>query len=413
MILRSLAGLRGCAAASLFCVSWLLSGPASADLLERYEVRPERSFQFPLLDPEQPARQGPTVFDFLADGRLVAIATLDSDPGVPFGDGTPLVLIETAPGSRVFSSRGQLPLAPSAGWKDYGPSFVRVSPGGGRLAVSDNQGRIGIFDTAELEDLSTAAPRWYRQDHFAGAWLDENQLALSFGFAPAGVGILDVTSPLEAPQFDPVVGGIAGAAADVALDADGNLYTGNGYSSDFVGTRTGQVKRFAAADWEAARTNGPLDFESAPLLTQYSSAGTLLADMEGNLVIAGGRSDAPLAASNGLAIFRPADGALREFDPNDVNNASGNFYVAVRNRLSGEIFVNEPFQLDTQNGNSDIRRVHVISPHVPEPSSLLLALAGLACLPLARRFLGRRPARISAGCRGEVSGTAACRIPRW
>jgi hypothetical protein len=117
----------------------------------------------------------------------------------------------------------------------------------------------------------------------AGEWIDSQLLAItSFG----SLQVLNTAT--SAVETIVNIGG--GFSAGVTIDADGNIYTGNGFDSAAGGSETGWIKAFSQADWQNAfATDTPLDFETdgtpiADLLT----AASLGFDATGNFFVGGG-----------------------------------------------------------------------------------------------------------------------------
>lgn len=369
-------------AGSATCLALACSAARAESLFEAYRVAPQRTFLLPTLDAI--GQQPPTAFDVLADGRIVAIATDDADSAPQnFSSGTPHLFVESAVGSRDFQSVGMLPLPGAASpelWPDFGASFLSVSPSGDRVAVGNNNGRVGVFSTTGLQ-VGGPVPTvdWFQTDHFQGGWIDEQSLMLS---NTSGVIALNSATGTETLIVDGFV-----ASAGVALDGDGNLLAADGFGAD-----AGLVRRFERSVWEEALNSGaPLSFAAGEDITRFSSAASLDIDAEGNLLVGGGRFDLPLSQSNGIAVIRPEDGAQRIFDPNDVDNANGNFYTVRSNPVTGEVYVYEPFALNVTL-RIDNRRVFVM---VPEASALTMAAGALVFLLIAARSRAPTPARES------------------
>lgn len=362
----------------------VLSTALRADDFSSYEVDPAATFFLPQGSPD-PENRGPTMFDNLADGRLLLLSTGLPDP---FGSsGVPELYVETAVGSRTWTSLGALNLPGGGSWPSFGGAFLSVSPDGSRVAVGDNSlgtQHVGVFSTATL--LSSGAPatsvNWYTAPHALGRWFDNRQLALStFG----KVTMLDTDSPVAAPVNKDLITGIDGASSDVGFDNEGNLYTGNGFDTGPGGTTTGDVRAFAKdgpGGWQnALATSTPLNFlTSGSFFYHALSATSIEFDNEGNAFIGGSDFFGPSGDANYLALRQnPANGSgERTFDPDAVGFS---FYGLVYNEVTGELYANQPFPLTDPIDNT---AVYVITP-VPEPSSIVLCLCGVAGLLVWRR----------------------------
>ena len=276
----------------------------------------------------------------LPDGRIVTL----------FGDE---LLVESDVASRDFTSLGFLA---SADISSFGAAFVRVSPDGSKVAVGNNGGasfdhyQIGVVD---LESLSVV---WFDAEHFDATWWDNARLVITASdfVRPGVVTVLDTTSADPGnPDNVTVIGGIGGASGGIALDAEGDLFTGNGFATTGP-SGTGAIKAFAAADWTAAVGGGPvIDFEAdGTFIADVLSASPLGFDAEGNLFLGGG-DDAPdddaVAVIRAGAIARvrsggaPIDAAdpadVRRFDP--ISDSDFNYYSAAYNRVTGELYVRD------------------------------------------------------------------------
>lgn len=302
--------------------------PVLADTFDEYLLAEEFAL---------PAGGGP--FDFLDDGRIIVVAGAD-------------VYIEDAIRSRTFTFLGALE---NANIPAFGAAFVRVSPDGDKIAIGNNGfgkgSEVGIFEPQAKGGVISVS--WYEVQHFQAAWRDNDTLLLSVGLPTTAVTALDLSDP-EAPTITVIITNIGGASAGVALDAEGNLYTGNGFA--FAGpSETGWVKAFAHADWTAALAGGAaLDFEAGgTLVVDLLSASPLGFDAEGNLYVGGGdfgsgdldhagivRASAVAAA---LAGGEPADPddplQVRSFDPDA--GFDGNFYDVNFNATTCELIIRE------------------------------------------------------------------------
>lgn len=340
------------------CLLLLLAsfGPARAalaDAFDDYEIRTDAQFHFQQLSPELEA---PTMFDVLSDGRIVGVATAGTS-----GAASPHVLVETEFGSRTFADAGALDLGGGT-WPDFGAAFVSVSPDGGQIAVGDNNGRIGVFSSSFTAGSQPVT--WYDTSSyfpFQAKWLNETQVGFTYF---SGLAALDVGSSPASPTVHNLVTGIDGASGDLAVDGQGYLYTANGFDFTSGGSTVGEIRRFAPALWQPALTGGPAaDFLSdGEYFTTYLSGSSLQVDNEQNLIIGGADRNQPASELNRFGVMRIADQALREFDPNTVNNQDGNNYTLFYNRVTDEIYAYEPFTLFFGVGSVDNTLVHVVSP---------------------------------------------------
>ncbi len=167
------------------------------------------------------------------------------------------------------------------------------------------------------------------------------------------VSIFDETDQSNVP----VLTGVPGAAAHVALDAADNLYVTVGY-----GDYRGDVRLFPLANLESAYTTAtPLDWSDGTLLNpvytdNHSGAGLFVDDR--GLLFAGG--------SDGLTVFGP-DGRCRTYDVNTgyaeiVHNAAANTILLMN---TGEVYD--------------------VAAFVPEPGTLGLLACGVGMLLHGRR----------------------------
>lgn len=222
----------------------------------------------------------------LPDGRIVCV-TPDAQ-----------VHIETVAGSGFFETAAVLA---DADFSSFGVAFTEVSPDGNWLAVGNNGGaafgryEVGVFNTSDFSG------RWMGRLppgetggilHYSAVWLDNRHLALAGGQfgAPSFVDALDTqSSPTTSPKLTRIVDQIGGASAGIALDASGNLVTGNGFTGDGP-SRTGAVHVIPAQAWRDTLRQGsaPVRFEtnSIPIVRTLSAAG-LTFDGRGNLWIGG------------------------------------------------------------------------------------------------------------------------------
>ncbi|MEZ6072520.1 MAG: PEP-CTERM sorting domain-containing protein [Pirellulales bacterium] len=398
-------------AASFIASITLLSHPVAAlgnDLINLYDEFPEKAFHFPTSP--GPGYRGPTVFENLADGRLIAVSTLLDDPDAFVG--TPELYVESDVGSRDFLYVGDLPLDAGASWSAFGGAFLEVSPDGSRVAIGDNDfgtPRVGVVDTADLLNVTAWAGMpidWFEVPHFTASWWDNQFLAIN---APAGAGsqvtFLDTLSSPASPINPTVIGNIGGASAAVSFDAEGNLYTGNGYDTAVGGSDTGTIKRFEAADWAAALVGAtPLDFEAeTTVVDTLLSAGGLEFDNDGNLIVGGGDYfGGGQTDFFAVVLINDAANEYRVFDPATDTVSQ---YVIVYNEVTGEILAYEPFA--TEFGEAvDNTLVHVVAPRLAGDANGDGSVDGLDYLVWSGNFGSSEPPALTASD-GDFNGDGA------
>lgn len=292
--------------------------------------------------PANPPGSTQLVGGALADGRLLLVSGLS-------------VLRESAPGSSLFETVALLDSAAMGGNTDA--AFLRISPDGQSVAVGGGLDRpIAVFPVGALPAsglpilLSPGTAAYFDVPHYDAAWADDSRLALSAGpfGLPAQITLLDTASDPAAPSNRTIVTNIAGASAGVAFDSAGRLYTGNGFAYGPGGSTTGTIRIFE----RSATIDGaaPADFEtSGVLLGDVLSAGPLLFDAEGNLVVGGGDIGAAdtgyLGVVNAQAIAAALAG-LGPIDPSDptmllrLTPAADPFafYGGAYNPVTGELY---------------------------------------------------------------------------
>ena len=199
------------------------------------------------------------------------------------------------------------------------PSFIKVSPDGDKIALGMGWGQpLLIIDVSALDTDSppllngsdgltpiSGVKEWTSSSvqYYDAEWVDNDRLAMNadYGWDPdeqtgtgSQVDILDVTD--ESNTRVTVIGNIGvgntgGASADVTIDLEGNIITGNGYDYG-DDSHTGELMMFSIDDWENAYDSGiALDYqgdEGHLLANNVLSAAQLGVDKDNNLHVGGG-----------------------------------------------------------------------------------------------------------------------------
>ena len=305
---------------------------------------PSRTFRFP-------SETGP--YDALPDGRWVAA-------------GVSSLWVEDAAGSGTFSE-APAPFSEAA-------SFLRVRPDG-RRAAAGLYGR-GVVVSFPLPYSPGDPIAEVAVSPYDAAWA--GTLLLVSGQGEDGAA---GTSAVAAADFDAgtaveVVTGIEGASGGVAVDVDGNMYTGNGAAG---GSATGEVRAFRPGQWRSALAGGrPADWAVGAPVVNLLSAAFLAFDGGGNLVVGGGYGVGPAGGFDGgyagvaaAAAVRAALGGgppvqpdppppahvLQRLDPTPA--ADDEFWAAGVSRTRGEIVLRRYGDDDGRAFTEDLRRVHV------------------------------------------------------
>lgn len=341
---------------------------------------------------------GASVFDVLNDGRLIVLVGDD-------------VYVETAVSSHSFAQTGTLP---AADFPSFGAAFIRVSPGGTKIAIGNNGGasfsnyQVGVFDVNSLMG------DWFAANHFDAEWIDNTHIALTAGdfVNPSLVTVLDTASPNPlSPVNTTIVDHIGGASGGIAFDSAGNLYTGNGFQSTGP-SGTGAVKAFTNAAWTAALGGGSaVDFEAdGVLIVDVLSASPLAFDGNGNLIVGGGDFSSSTdfdfvalvrasAVADALAGMGPADpenpDEVWRIDPDKA--VGFNFFSANFDPTLGRLYVRDSGSA-TVHTYIDVSTIPTVSEWGLIVMSLLLLTTGTLVLQ-QRRWRWGAP----AGERGSVS----------
>lgn len=282
----------------------------------------------------------------LADGRLIA-ATGSA------------IFVETGVGTGAFALAASIDPALLGPGGTTDPAFLAVSPDGSTVALGAGFGRpVVVFGVASLAGgtINSANARAYNVEHSSGAFASATQLALaagSFG-SPSRITVLDITSPVGTPINTTVVANIGGASAGVAFDGAGRLFTANGFDLGPGGSSTGTIRAFGLAEWTAALSGTPIDFESSGVLVgEVLSAATLAFDPLGNLFVGGGDygslpDNGYFAVVSAAAIAQALGGGgpldptaathLRRLDPTGLGFS---FFGGFFNALTGELVMTD------------------------------------------------------------------------
>ncbi len=357
----------------------LLSGGVRGEAFSRYQNI--GTFALPA---------GSVMFDALPDGRVITLSGST-------------VYVETEPASGSFAPAGNLA---GSDFPSFGAAFLRVSPDGTRFAVGNNGGssfstfRVGVFNVSNLSGS------WFAAAHYDAAWVDDHRLAITAGDfgSPAYVTVLDTNSPNPlAPNNRTIIAGIGGSSGGIALDAQGNLFTGNGFAGDGP-SGTGAIKVFSSSSWEGAYAGGgaPLNFETqGTLVADVLSASPLDFDAEGNLLVGGGDFSATseidfvaLVRAATIASALAGQGLANTNDPSQVRKLDAdaandfNFFFTVSNRSMGRFY------------SKDVAGTKVYTYGVPSP----FATQVLAYAPAPGQFVNDAGFNNSENALGPPAG---------
>ena len=305
-------------------------------------------------------------WDILPDGRLISIGGMN---------GSEIFVQDSVHGSG-YSVAGAL--STTGGINSFGASFLRVSPGGGTVAVGD-----GNFDasasvyTFALSDLGGSTPtQRIVSPNFDGAFLDDGTLFVTGSDAATfanGVYRLDLTGSTSTLVVDDFGGASGGIATDGTY-----LYTGNGFGFGTGSSVTGEVRAVLLSSVDGTGPLVSFESEMAPV-ARALSGGSLGFDGFGNFLIGGGDgfSGGEADFAGVIAGSRIADAlAGLGFTPGvdlalSPDPAFADFYSIRFNHATGELLV---------AANGTVYR------YIPTPGSgALLALGGFAALRRRRR----------------------------
>lgn len=233
-------------------------------------------------------------FDVLPDGRIVQMRGED-------------LWLQTAVNAGTYARVGSLPAGAVSA---IGPSFIKVSPDGSRLAVGDNNFTpasqvVHVLDLASLDPLAPTTPSVSVPAlNFDGHWTSNGSLVVTGGDFFVGSSVVTRIDLGLAPAATVVIDGIGSGSGGITTIGS-TLYVGVGFG--FGATPSGQVRSFDLAS--IATSTAATSFTSAPVLTQTLSAFPLRADGLGNLLIGGGDSFASPPLLGYAAVMDPADPA--------------------------------------------------------------------------------------------------------
>lgn len=255
-----------------------------------------------------------SVFDYLKDGRVVAF------------DGF-TVFVQASLDSPELTAIGTLPEAFLGGTD---PGFVVVSGDGRKLILGGGAGGSRFPDPAFNGNIfempaegGVASLLGTFPFHIEATFRRPDELVFgqgeTFGTLTGSVELID----LDTGRHVTLVGDVPGDPSGVVFDAAGNLYVGLGFGQDQA--RTGEIRRFPAADVRAAiRTGAFLDFDTrSSLVSQILSASHFSFDPAGHLFVGGGDfvgttgsfgfyAQVDVGTGEVVGRFDPTDG-----DPND------------------------------------------------------------------------------------------------
>ena len=196
------------------------------------------------------------------------------------------------------------------------PCFVALTPDGEEIALGTGLNKpLYVFPTSLLSvtspvNLTTAASaatgtvKRYDLPYYSGTFDGQRWLLLDVGGDDLGtsfVEAIDTDAPVivndaGAPVTVSVIPLIPGASGGIAVDAAGDLVTGNGWDpngggGDAGATHTGEIMIFSATAVNAALSGGtPVDYETGGHVVAENllSADSLGFDGAGNLDVGGG-----------------------------------------------------------------------------------------------------------------------------
>lgn len=315
---------------------------------------------------------GAGAFDVLPDGRLVVMV----------GDA---ILRQDSVNSSNFSTLGSVSPGHVA---PFGAAFIRVSPGGDKIAIGDNESGGGaqdvlLLDLASLDPIVPATPTTIATNNYAAHWADNDTLFVS-GVASFGSPgeVTRISAPtIASASATVVISGIGGFSGGVTTDGT-HLYTANGFDGGPGGSNTGEIRAFELGSLMTAGSS--VNFESAGLpIAEVLSGDSLGFDAFGNLLVGGGDFSQPdvgfAAVVDAAAIAGALGGGPIATSANAQQLVPGSpfdFYNIAANPTTGEVLV-------TFFGSDRMYRYAVPAPGVLTP------IVGLAGFAVARRRRSR------------------------
>jgi len=272
---------------------------------------------------------GAATFDVLADGRVVAMLGGE-------------IHFQSSVNSGVFSKGGSVA---SSLINPFGASFVKVSPGGTRLAIGDGNfgpsASVLFVDVAGLNPGADSAAAGVVTANYDAAWGDDSTLLVSGRSSDLGsyVNRVDALTLTSAT----VLTGVGDGSGGVGV-RNGRVFVGVGFDLDpGIGTETGDVRAFDLG--ALMGTGSALDYASSGVLAARALSGAFLSfDAAGTLFVGGG----DFAGESGFAVALDPDAVAAALAGGPfATSATGlmlapagnQFYSTVFNGATGEVLV--------------------------------------------------------------------------
>lgn len=260
-----------------------LAGPALADRFDEYAASapysvtlPARGASYFTVVDSFPAASTEVIDGYALSGRLVAAA-----------DRT--IFLQKNTGADVWLPIARVPSTMDPSFLRVSPDGARIAVGVGYmqpLFVAETH----ALSVRMPSDLSSS-PDAFSLDvnYYDAVWRDARYLFINAGeFTSSVVYAVDTSRPDAAAHLIPIVAAIPGASAGVAFDRDGNLVTGVGYGANTGELRVFLAAEVEAALAAGDASTG-VDYVDGLLLADgVLSAADLGIDADGNLVVAGG-----------------------------------------------------------------------------------------------------------------------------